>query len=58
MEIIDELPFDFVDGQGFKLFSRTMEPIFDISSCVTVMRDCLKYYIEENERLMTTLGGQ
>jgi hypothetical protein len=46
-----------VDDQGFKLFSRTIEPIFDIPSCVTIIRDCLKYYIEENERLMTTLRG-
>jgi hypothetical protein len=32
MVIMDELPFNFVEGKGFTLFSRTMQPRFDISS--------------------------
>jgi hypothetical protein len=36
--IIDELPFNFVEGKGFRLFSRTVQPRFDIPSRFTVMR--------------------
>jgi len=47
-----------MEGQEFKLFSRTIQPRFDIPSCFTVMRDCLKPYIEENEILRTAFMGQ
>ena len=56
--IIDELPFNFVKGKGFRLYSRTLQPRFDISSRFTVMRDCLKLYVEEKERLKRALKGQ
>jgi hypothetical protein len=58
MVIIDELPFNFVKGKGFRLFSRTMQPRFDIPSRFTIMRDCLKLYVEKKERLRTALRGQ
>jgi len=58
MVIIDELPFNFVEGWGFKLFARTMQPRFVIPSRFTIMRDCLKLYVEEKDRLRTTLRGQ
>jgi len=58
MVIIDELPFNFVEGRGFKLFTRTMQPRFDIPSHFTIMRDYLKLYVEENDRLRTALRGQ
>jgi len=48
MVIIDE-PFNFVEGKGFRLFSRTLQPRFDIPYRFTVMRDCLKLYVEEKE---------
>ena len=57
MVIIDESPFNFVKGQGSKLFFRAMQPRFDISR-FNVMRDCLKLYIEEKKILRTTLRGQ
>jgi len=47
MVIIDELPFNFMEGKGLRLFSRTLQPRFDVPSCFTVMRDCLKLYVEE-----------
>jgi hypothetical protein len=47
MVIIDELPFNFMEGRGYKLFARTMQPRFDIPSCFTIMRDCLKLYVEK-----------
>jgi len=49
MVIINELPFNFVEGQGSKLFARTMQPRFDIPSRFTIMRDCLKLYVEEKD---------
>jgi len=58
MVIIDELPFNFMEGQGFKLFARTMQPRFDIPCRFTMMRDCLKLYVEENDRLRTAFRGQ
>jgi hypothetical protein len=58
MVIIDELPFNFVEGKGFRLFSRTVQPRFDIPSRFTVMRDCLKLDVEEKERLKRALKGQ
>ena len=56
--IIDELPFNFMESKGFRLFFRTLQPRFDIPSCFTVMRDCLKLYNEENERLNRAFKGQ
>ena len=58
MVIIDELPFNFVEGKGFRLFSKTLQPKFDISSRFIVMRDCLKLYVEEKKRLKRALKGQ
>jgi len=58
MVIIDELPFNFMEGQGFKLFARTIQPRFHIPSRFTIMRDCLKFYVEEKDRLRTALRGQ
>jgi len=47
-----------VEGKGFRLFSKTMQPRFDIPSRFTVMRDCLKLYVEEKKRLRIALKGQ
>jgi hypothetical protein len=58
MVIINELSFNFMEGKGFRLFSRTMQPKFDIPSRFIVMRDCLKLYVEEKEILRITLRGQ
>jgi hypothetical protein len=58
MVIIDELPFNFLESRGFKLFARTMQPRFDITSRFTIMRDSLKFYVEEKDRLRTALRGQ
>jgi hypothetical protein len=58
MVIIDELPFNFVEGKRLRLFSRTLQPRFDVPSRFTIMRDCLKLYVEEKERLKRALKGQ
>ncbi|KAK1365063.1 hypothetical protein POM88_040624 [Heracleum sosnowskyi] len=40
MIVLDELPFKFVDGEGFKEFIAAVCPKFHISSRWTIARDC------------------
>ena len=40
MIIANELPFRFVEGDGFQDFMKTVEPRFLIPSRFTVMKDC------------------
>ncbi|KAG6681395.1 hypothetical protein I3842_13G090600 [Carya illinoinensis] len=60
MIIVDGLPFRFVEGQGFRDFMRTIDSKFPIPSCFTVMRDCVKLYLLEKEKLrnLFTTSGQ
>jgi hypothetical protein len=51
MIIVDELPFRFVEGEGFQEFMKTVEPRFLIPSRYTVMRDCVKLFMFEKEKL-------
>ncbi|XP_028104527.1 zinc finger BED domain-containing protein RICESLEEPER 2-like [Camellia sinensis] len=51
MIVIDELPFKFVDGVGFKRFCNVMQPKFKIPSRHTVARDIVDLYTNEKERL-------
>jgi hypothetical protein len=51
MIIVDELPFRFVDGEGFQEFMNMVEPRFKIPSRVTVMKDCVSLYMAEKEKL-------
>jgi hypothetical protein len=51
MIIVDELPFRFVEGEGFQDFMKTDEPKFSIPSRFTMMRDCFKLFISEKEKL-------
>ncbi|KAL0303202.1 UNVERIFIED_CONTAM: Zinc finger BED domain-containing protein RICESLEEPER 2 [Sesamum radiatum] len=51
MVIIDELPFKFVEGEGFKAYSRALELSFEVPSRHTVARDCMKIFIEEKRKL-------
>ena len=51
MIIMDELPFRFVEKQGFKDFMAVVEPRFPIPSRITIMRDCMKIYMLEKEKL-------
>ncbi|XP_047320451.1 zinc finger BED domain-containing protein RICESLEEPER 2-like [Impatiens glandulifera] len=53
MIIIDELPFSFVDGEGFRQFMSYTCPKFLIPSRWTVARDCYDLYIIEKLKLMT-----
>ena len=59
MIIIDELPFRFVKHDRFIEFMAKVERRFEIPSCVTVVRDCLKLYMREKDNLRKVLmGGQ
>jgi hypothetical protein len=51
MIIVDELPFMFVEGEGFQDFMKTVEPRFSIPSLFTMMRDCFKFFMYEKEKL-------
>ena len=45
MIIKDELPFRFVEGEGFQDFMKTIEPRFQIPSRYTVIKDYVKLFI-------------
>jgi hypothetical protein len=51
MIIKDELPFLFVDGNGFKKFMMVVKPRFHLPSCYTMMKDCMKMYLKGKSEL-------
>jgi len=51
MIIVDELPFRFVEGEGFQDFMKTVKPRFSIPYCYTVMRDSVRLFMSEKEKL-------
>ncbi|XP_055959936.1 zinc finger BED domain-containing protein RICESLEEPER 2-like [Mercurialis annua] len=55
MLIIDELPFKFVEGMGFKKLMSVACPRFHIPSRWTVNRDCYQMFLDERLNLKNTL---
>ena len=53
MIIVDELPFKFVEGEGFKIFINVACPRFKIPSRWTVSRDCYNAYLDACLKLKT-----
>lgn len=53
MIIIDELPFKFVENEGFRHFTSTAIPHFLVPSRTTITRDCYKLYFDEKNKLKT-----
>ena len=53
MIIVDELPFKFVEGEGFKNFINISCPRFKIPSRWTVSRDCYNAYLDAHLKLKT-----
>ncbi|CAN0873051.1 Zinc finger BED domain-containing protein RICESLEEPER 4, partial [Linum grandiflorum] len=51
MIILDELPFRFVEKQGFNRVMAAACPMFKMPCRKTVREDCLKLFLEEKERL-------
>ena len=58
MIIRDELPFRVVEGEGFKDYSRLLEPRFVIPSRITVWRDCMKLFMENKKLLKNHLKNE
>nr|GEY08873.1 RNA-directed DNA polymerase, eukaryota, reverse transcriptase zinc-binding domain protein [Tanacetum cinerariifolium] len=56
MLIVDELPFKFVEGKGFKHFLNATQPLFHTPSRITMARDCMKLFLEERRKLVFNLG--
>ncbi|KAM3268732.1 hypothetical protein P3S67_030696 [Capsicum chacoense] len=51
MIVVDELPFSFVEEEGFKNFMRVTVPHFHIPSRRTLTRDCYQFHNEEKQVL-------
>ncbi|XP_052203129.1 zinc finger BED domain-containing protein DAYSLEEPER-like [Diospyros lotus] len=51
MIVIDELPFSFVEQEGFRSFCSTACPKFDPPSRITIARDIISLYNEEKKKL-------
>ena len=58
MIIIDELPFKFVEWQGFQEFMKIVEPWFPIPHRTTIARACVKIYSTEVDILRRAFIGQ
>ena len=56
MIIVDELPFRFVEHEGFNYYLNVVEPRFPIPSCVTVAKDWMKFYLNERKKLKDVLS--
>ncbi|XP_021754810.1 zinc finger BED domain-containing protein RICESLEEPER 2-like [Chenopodium quinoa] len=55
MLIVDQLPYKFVEGEGFRFFCNMMDPRFQVPSWQTVARDCFEMYLVEKKRLKSVL---
>ena len=58
MIIHDELPFRVVEGEGFKNYSRLLEPRFVIYSRITVRKDCMKLFMANKKLLKKHLKNE
>ena len=47
MIIVDELPFRFVEHDGFIYFMEVVEPRFSVPSRLMVTRNCIKLWFGE-----------
>ncbi|KAL5779200.1 hypothetical protein ACOSQ2_009937 [Xanthoceras sorbifolium] len=52
MLVVDELPFRFVEKQGFQKFCRVGMPKFDVPSRRTIVRDIMQLYVDEKASLI------
>jgi hypothetical protein len=52
MIIVDEFPFKFVEGEGFQVFMKIIESVFQIHSRYTVIKGLyFKLFLFENAKL-------
>ena len=57
MVIVDELPFRFVDGKGFRNCMAVACPRFRVPSRWTIARDCYQIYVDEKVKLKQLLNA-
>ncbi|KAJ8759334.1 hypothetical protein K2173_006854 [Erythroxylum novogranatense] len=57
MVVLDELPFKFVENQGFRHFMSKVRPKSVFPSRFTVSRDSFQLYINERNKLKQLLGN-
>ncbi|KAL7090882.1 hypothetical protein ACP275_12G069900 [Erythranthe tilingii] len=58
MIVLDELPFKIVEGEGFRKYSACVQPRFIVPSRMTVARDCMKLYFDEEQKLRSLLKSE
>ena len=55
MMIVDELDFNFVEGERFHAFCNTLQPKIFIPSHVTMAKDCYQLHSIEKKKLKSVL---
>ncbi|CAL5438787.1 unnamed protein product [Camellia sinensis] len=59
MIIIGELPFKFVEGEGFRQFMHVVQPMWlKIPSKITIAKECMSIFESEKKALKNALRGQ
>ncbi|WOH07930.1 hypothetical protein DCAR_0727365 [Daucus carota subsp. sativus] len=58
MIIKDELPFRFVERDGFKKFCEVSMPEFKIPSRFTIVKDCYSLFVAEKKKLFDIFASQ
>ncbi|XP_077243150.1 zinc finger BED domain-containing protein RICESLEEPER 2-like isoform X2 [Tasmannia lanceolata] len=53
--IVEELPFKFVECEGFINFCKVLQPKFNPISRTTVAKDCLELYMNEKRKIKEVL---
>jgi hypothetical protein len=56
MIVVDELPFKFVEGEGFLYFMSVVQPKLTIPKRMTVARDCWDLYTSEKLKLKSVFN--
>lgn len=51
MIIVHELPFKFVEGEGFRYFMSIVQPKLSILSRITIARECWSLYMNEKHKV-------
>lgn len=51
MIIVDELPFSFVENEGFRYFMSVTQPRLPLPGRLAIARDCLNLYTSEKHKL-------
>ncbi|XP_077228634.1 zinc finger BED domain-containing protein RICESLEEPER 2-like [Tasmannia lanceolata] len=55
MLVVEELPFKFVEREGFRNFCRVLQPRFNFNSRTTLKKDCLELYKKEKKKINEAL---